>query len=131
MLPIMYEIAQDACVDYSADADPLGSSGTCFQVLAIRRRLESNATVWKEQLPACVVALGLRLKQCADMSMQSCPTQFQKGLYMLCIYICIYYVLPPIYACGLLCVYGGYISQVSIESKFYRIWSPCSQHASR
>ena len=28
----------------------------------------------------------------------------------------------------MLCVYGGYISQVSIESKIYRIWSPCSQH---
>ena len=127
----MYEIAQDACIDYSADADPLGSSGTCFQVLAIRRRLESNATVWKEQLPACVVALGLRLKQCADMSMQSCPTQFQKGLYIICTYM--YILCTSAYICMwfAVCVYGGYISQVSIESKFYRIWSPCSQRASR
>ena len=63
----MYEIAQDACIDYSADADPLGSSGTCFQVLAIRRRLESNATVWKEQLPACVVASSAQTCPCSDV----------------------------------------------------------------
>ena len=111
----MYEIAQDACIDYSADADPLGSSGTCFQVLAIRRRWESNATVWKEQLPACVVALGLRLKQCADMSMQSCPTQFQKGLCIICTYM--YILCTSAYICMwfAVCIWRVY------KSSFHRI----------